>query len=247
MSRLHYFSIDYWRDWRNPETPAPSDDDRPKTLTVQEDWPKYRYGLMVNNTLRSLANQSNVLIYVEPHYRERVREYEAECPLPANAEIITEPVFKHIRERHNDFDHLYLTRIDSDDLFHKGVANEVLAQDPIFRTLIYQVGFLFDVPTKRLDLYAHPSPPFYTDIFSSDEVKTGVMPKRKGHGSGLGGMKELLSPGKFVVLCHNQDMQCTTTFEKLQAIAAKNRHLMPTPPSLPDGQLTDFGAPEVAK
>lgn len=243
MTRQHYFAIDYWRDWKNPETPAPSADGRPKTLPIQDDWPRYRYHFMVDNTLRSLCSQSRVLIYVEPHYRAKVAEFEKENPLPNGAEIITGPVFHHIRDHSLDFDHLYLTRIDSDDLFHEGVVEEILACDPVFRSLIYQVGFLYDVPTQRLDYYAHSCPPFYTDIFTKAEVKIGVMPKRKGHGQGLGGMKELLNPGKFVVMCHSSEMQCSTNFEKLQAIAQRNGHLMQNKPPFPDGLLSEFGSP----
>lgn len=245
MSRLHFFSIDYWRDWTNPETPAPSQDGRSKTLPVQETWPAYRYEFMVQNTLRSVAPQGKVLIYVEPHYRDQVREFEKVHPLPENCEIITGPVFHHIRDNYSDFEHLYLTRIDSDDLFHQSVAQEILACDPIFRTLIYQVGYLYDVPTKQMDYYAHPCPPFYTDIFTKEEVQSGEKPKRKGHGQGLGGMKELLSPGKFVVMCHNADMQCSTNFPKLQNIAKRNAHLMQNKPPFPDGLLKEFGCPEV--
>ena len=243
MSKLHFFSIDYWRDWRNPETPAPSADGRSKTLPVQEDWPRYRYDFLVDNTLRSVCSQSRVLIYVEPHYREQVAQFEKEKPLPENAEIITGPVFKHVRDNYSGFDHLYLTRLDSDDLFHENAVEEILAHEPIFRTLIYQVGFIYDVPTRRIDYYAHPCPPFYTDIFSKAEVDTGAKPKRKGHGHGLGGMKELLSPGKFVVMCHNQSMQCTTSYEKLQAVTKRHGHLLQNKPPLLDGLLCEFGSP----
>jgi hypothetical protein len=246
MSKLHLFSIDYWRDWRNPETPAPSADDRPKTLTVQEDWPRYRYNFMVDNTLRSICNQSQVLIYVEPHYREQVAQFEKEKPLPKNAKIITGPVFHYVCDNYPEFEYLYLTRLDSDDLFHESPVEEILSQDPIFRTLIYQVGFLYDVPSQRIDYYAHPCPPFYTDIFPKAEVDKGEMPKRKGHGQGLGGMKELLSPGKFVVMCHNQSMQCTTSFEKLQAITKRHAHLLRSKPPLRDGLLSEFGDPLAA-
>ena len=243
MSKEHYIWIDFWRDWKNPNTPAPTLDNRLKTKVVQEGWPKYRYSFMVKNTLRSIP-ESNVLIYVEPHYLAEVKKFILQTPLPKNATIITTGVFKYLAEKGFDSDYLYLTRLDSDDLLHKDAPAEILEEPTIYRTLIYQVGYVFDVPTKRVAHYCHPSPPFYTDIFTRDEVHSGLMPKRQAHGQGLGGMKNLLSSGKFVVMCHSNDMQCTTNFELCTQIGEKYKYLANgSLPELPDLELKDFGGP----
>lgn len=247
MSRLHVFNIDFWRDWRNPVTPAPAPDDRKRRKESQSNWGEYRLDFMIQHTLQSLINQSSpsdVLIFVEPHYREQINTLLARRdPLPSQIRWYSMDLFQTLRDWYPEYDHYYITRVDSDDLFHKDAATEIKAIEPIYRTLIYQDGFVYDVPTKKIARYAHPSPPFYTDIFSREEVAKGETPKRGAHGRGLGGFKERLSSGKFVVLCHDQSMQCTTNFPAMKAIGMRNAHLVDKKVGFPEDDLSDFGCP----
>lgn len=66
-----------------------------------------------------------------------------------------------------DYDWVYLTRIDSDDLFHEEAANLIQSQEPAERkALVFGSGYILNVNTGQLAEWNPPTnPPFHTIIF----------------------------------------------------------------------------------
>lgn len=67
----------------------------------------------------------------------------------------------------SDYDWIYLTRIDSDDMFHRQTIDLIQHQEPEERkALIFDKGFIYNIKTKQLADWNPPTnPPFHTIIF----------------------------------------------------------------------------------
>lgn len=206
------------------------------------EWVKARYELMHQLTLKSLLNQtspSQILIQITPFFKDMVDTIVKDHPLPPLASIFIPDSKPKFELPDMSYDHYYLTRIDSDDLFHNSVAAEIKAQLPRVRTLIYNTGYVYDIHSHHIQPYAHPSPPFYTDIFTKDEIVRGTMPKRKKHSSGIGS-SSVLSSGKFVVVCH--DTNDSSNWRKLAKVTKANQHIFKKTGNLPKiTSLQSFG------
>lgn len=66
-------------------------------------------------------------------------------------------------------DYVYLTMLDSDDMFHREVVDEI--QNEGFRNkgaLIYQKGFVFNDGTEQFADWFCESPPFYTLMYPQE-------------------------------------------------------------------------------
>lgn len=67
----------------------------------------------------------------------------------------------------SDFEWVYLTRIDSDDMFHKNAVELIQDQTPDSRkALVFDKGYIYNVETGQLASWEPPTnPPFHTIIF----------------------------------------------------------------------------------
>jgi len=67
-------------------------------------------------------------------------------------------------------DYVYFTVLDSDDMFHKEVVDEIQKQSFEYRrVLYYKTGFIWHEQSGRLAVWPHPTcPPYYTIMFSKD-------------------------------------------------------------------------------
>ena len=67
----------------------------------------------------------------------------------------------------SEFDWVYLTRLDSDDMLHCEAVNLIQSQPPeVRRSLCFDAGFLYNVDTGQLAEWKPPTnPPFHTIIF----------------------------------------------------------------------------------
>ena len=145
----------------------------------------------------------------------------AKNPLPPWATITNLSAVAHIerlvKNKATSWDHVYLTRVDSDDLLGSNVKKNVLAAPPHYRTLNFNTGFLYDTRSRIITAYQHPSPPFYTDIYSKQELLTGKYPRRKGgHNYLLPGGLKILPAFQFCVVCHHGAFQDSSTWGKLR-------------------------------
>lgn len=66
-----------------------------------------------------------------------------------------------------NYDWVYLTRIDSDDMFHKETVELIQSQEPAYkRALVFQNGYILNVTTGQVAEWKPPTnPPFHTIIF----------------------------------------------------------------------------------
>lgn len=76
---------------------------------------------------------------------------------------------KIIQEVGNDYEWVYLTRIDSDDMFHKESIALIQEQKPENRrSLVFKDGYILNIETGEVAEWRPPTnPPFHTIIFPS--------------------------------------------------------------------------------
>ena len=67
----------------------------------------------------------------------------------------------------DEYDWVYLTRIDSDDMFHREAVELIQSQEPAYKkALIFEKGYIYNVLTGQLADWNPPTnPPFHTIIF----------------------------------------------------------------------------------
>src|SRR3990167_2179614 len=67
----------------------------------------------------------------------------------------------------SNFDWVYLTRIDSDDMFHRNTIDLIQSCDPDYkRALVFDKGYILNVQTRQVAEWSPPTnPPFHTIIF----------------------------------------------------------------------------------
>lgn len=66
-----------------------------------------------------------------------------------------------------DYDWVYMTRLDSDDMFHREAVNLIQSQEPgIKRSLCFKEGYIYNVQTGQVAEWNPPTnPPFHTITF----------------------------------------------------------------------------------
>lgn len=71
------------------------------------------------------------------------------------------------KEITTDYHWVYMTRIDSDDMFHEEVVNLIQSQQPAKKkALVFDKGFIYNIITGQLGTWEpKTNPPFYTIIF----------------------------------------------------------------------------------
>ena len=69
-----------------------------------------------------------------------------------------------------EYQWVYLTRIDSDDMFHKDAIDLIQRQDPSYKkALVFDKGYIINIKTGQLADWNPPTnPPFHTIIFTQN-------------------------------------------------------------------------------
>ena len=76
---------------------------------------------------------------------------------------------KSLQDRFGYADWVYLTRLDSDDMFHKSAVREIQEQEPHIEALVYKNGYIFNGSNGDVAEYVpKTNPPFHTIIFPGD-------------------------------------------------------------------------------
>ena len=75
-----------------------------------------------------------------------------------------------IYEVGNDYEWVYMTRIDSDDMFQRDVVELIQAQEPDYKkALVFDKGYILNLKTREVADWNPPTnPPFHTIIFPSN-------------------------------------------------------------------------------
>ena len=76
-------------------------------------------------------------------------------------------VLEKFKRDFTGYDWVYMTRIDSDDMFHKDTIDLIQGQDPTSQeALVFDQGYIYNVKTGQLADWNPPTnPPFHTLIF----------------------------------------------------------------------------------
>lgn len=156
-----------------------------------DEWLKDRIEIFKNYTLKSLLNQTNkdfiLLLSFRPEERRNplvVQLFQDIPDLPIifsfhgliyyddRNEENNKTLLTRIKETFDGMkpvDYIYLTRIDSDDMFHKDVVQLIQDQEPNVKALTLQNGYVYNKDTSEVAQW-NPitNPPFHTVIFPRD-------------------------------------------------------------------------------
>lgn len=135
-------------------------------LPQSEDWVKERLEFFQKYTLRSLQNQTFPDFRIFLLCGKTFKHITSKWALPRKVEI----VYDNGRQKYQeiDTDYVSITRIDSDDLYHKWAMENVkdnLILSSQRECLIFRVGWSWVMVDNYLLQRQRPSPPFYTHIF----------------------------------------------------------------------------------
>ena len=132
----------------------------------------YHDDKFTNYTLRSMVRNMLMMIWDAWKYKE----YKSPAEIWRNAwenknETLPERLASSIKVLRDtlgeDYDWVYMTRIDSDDMFHKDAIGLIQSQVPDFRrSLVFDRGYIYNVKTGQVAEWNPPTnPPFHTITF----------------------------------------------------------------------------------
>lgn len=146
---------------------------------LTKEWIDYRMELFMEYTLQSFKIQTNQdFIYLikyegctEDIIKNALSRYDK---LPNNIHFVKNNEFKHkAMENIDDYDYIYLTRIDCDDMCHKSYVQQLYDFIPKKDTkvLVNQNGYIYNSVENNLLKISYLYPPLYTLIYSKKEMK----------------------------------------------------------------------------
>lgn len=147
-----------------------------------KEWIDYRMGIFMKYTLKSFKIQTNQnFIYIlkydentEDLVKMSINKYES---LPSNVRFVPESNFKtSIMENVEDYDYVYITRIDNDDMLHKSFIQQLydFNHKKDTKVLINQNGYMYNSFKNEILKISYLCPPFYTLIYSVNELKNKI-------------------------------------------------------------------------
>ncbi len=180
---------------------------------LSKKWIENRIDIFMKFTLQSIKNQSNqdflYLIRYDSSTENIIRDTLGNyAKLPTNVKFIQEPFFEEYKINYIDnSEELFITRLDSDDLYHKSYIQALHDHSPHESTqiLISQDGFIYDSLQHRLAYWSYESPPFYALVYKTEEYLKGKRHKFRKHSGAIKLRHEILSPGLFCVLIHSDN------------------------------------------
>jgi len=147
-----------------------------KASTTKE-WNDYRFNFWLKWTYPSIMNQSyadveywlfcnDMLKEITEDYRGRIDD--ARCKIVYRGEM-----YKEIAKL-KSYDYYVMPRIDSDDLYHKDLAQFLFDREIPKNKVFYHFthGYAYDVNSKKLFYWGQGSSPFYAFIFDKTFPQT---------------------------------------------------------------------------
>ncbi|MGL5152909.1 MAG: glycosyltransferase family A protein, partial [Clostridium sp.] len=137
------------------------------------EWLSHRMKIFMNYTLKSLINQTNQNFYAVYAYEDStcdvinklLLEYER---LPDNIIFVKKSLYMEcIKGLCSGYDLLYLTRLDSDDMYNRNFVNRLLALEieEDTQAVLCKDGYIYNSLDLRLSMYSHISFTFYSFIY----------------------------------------------------------------------------------
>jgi len=188
-----------------------------RNIQHPDSWWDYRLNIYEQFCLNSIKNQSNknfvILMsidWVSEHIQNRIKIILDKSNLKYILRNVKETsISESLKDYSKEYDTIYYTRIDSDDLFHKDVIDIIQKSNYTDRrALIFQKGYCYDCKENRLRHYFMPSPPFSTIIYPMkiflDEQKQQIYKNFKSHDTLIYAMAyKILPENKFIVNVHD--------------------------------------------
>ncbi len=146
---------------------------RNENLRFTEGWIENRMRIFMNFTRKSLEKQTNqdfTALYVYEDSTEELINHALPkySHLPENIRFIKKTEYNSaIDSLTTGYDELYLTRLDSDDMYANTFIQKLHDYKPKEETeaLLCQYGYIYDCINKRLGEYYHYQFTFYTFIY----------------------------------------------------------------------------------
>ena len=178
-------------------------------LPESEDWIKMRLQFFQDFTLRSLQQQSFNDFRIFLLCGKRFKEITSAWSLPKVVELCYDRGRQKYKEI--DSDYVAITRLDSDDLYHKDALRDVrdnLILSDRRECLIFRHGWTWDMAGRYLLPRYRLSPPFYTHIFPKSIFKNWPQLQAEhfmGHGRAGGRLPDTreLPKERHCVIKHN--------------------------------------------
>ena len=183
-----------------------------KKNELDDKWIRYRLMLFVNYNLKSLKAQTNqhftALLRCRDETIPRIKQLISK-ELPENVLIVGIKEYKKkIKELIEDYNYLYLTRMDSDDLYVNTFVDTIQNYSPKPKTkvLISQNCYTYDINQNRLAYFFYHSPQSYVLIYKTKEYNKGKRYYLKnGHGGAWLLEHELISGVNYMDTVHKRN------------------------------------------
>lgn len=204
-------------------------------------WINARLDIFWNYTLKSLKAQTNqdfdVFVDCSKDSEILPTTFLAQRdPLPSNihfncgwdSDFAIDEIAKH-------YDWLYITRLDSDDLYKKTFVENLynLSIAPTTQAIVCQDGYLYDIKTQTLKTYFDFSPPFYTFVYPTSDYllrKRYQLTPNLGHASVIHVLQYEILPGaNYMVTVHTDNTGTTSDspLAKKTLSAAEREAILP--------------------
>lgn len=182
-----------------------------KQNELDKKWIKYRLDIFKKYTLKSLINQTNQFFIAVLIVRDETLGFiinELKGKLPENVIIVGNNYNISIMRYIQNYDYLYLVRLDSDDCYEENFI-DLLHNYPTKKdteVLINQYSYDYDTVNNRLTKYWRESPPSYTFIYKAEDYKKGKRYKlKKGHCGAILLRHEILKGYNHLVTIHKKN------------------------------------------
>lgn len=197
----------------------------------EESWINSRLDIFMKYTLHSLINQTNnnfsiILSYCcesEFIFLNSLKKY---YPLPSNlilSKISRKVAYEstingfmfesdEILKICKGYDFVYISRIDSDDMYYPYFIQDLIDFNPKQDTkvIINKNGYIYDIKDDILGRWTHSSPPFFTFVYKVDDYINGVRYKLDyGHCSAIKLPHEFIVKRSFMVIVHENNTSTT--------------------------------------
>ena len=231
-------------------------------ISLTKEWIEWRMAFFHEFTLKSILNQSfqnfRIFMLCNPKNARTTVVY----PWDSRIEVC----YDRGRLKYEKLDSKFvsISRIDSDDLFHRDAMKEVsenLILSDKRECLVFKKNLLWDIPNRLIGTHYRKGPPFFTHIFSKSIYKNWekfcslhYVPHGVKSGSNRG--KEL-SNHKICVVKHKKNYarerwglppevvhpKKLARMKSIQALDSKNKTVV-SDPSMMKEILKDFGVKE---
>lgn len=199
-------------------------------------WIKNRINTFMEYTCNSLKNQSNQNFSCFIQYEDctkdiieqSLKQYQS---LPNNISFISKNAFtKTINDIITKYDYLYLTRIDSDDMYHRDFVEKLhkyKLKSSSTIALINQKGYIYNSNTGKMATINLPSPPFYTLIYKSKDFINGKRYKIPGgHPDVINLPHEIIDGYNYTIVIHSNNDSTTFNLAKKQNIISNKEKIL---------------------